>query len=463
MTVSTGRTQRQTARIAVIGSGISGLSAAWLLSKTCDVTLYESAGRLGGHAQTVNVRIDGSDVPIDTGFIVYNEVNYPNLVALFDHLDVPTTASDMSFAASMDGGRFEYSGTGLKGLLGQKKNALRPRFWHMLRDVMKFYRHAPALLARPDTEDLTLGDYLQREAYSSAFIHDHLMPMGAAIWSMTARDMANYPLHAFLRFFVNHGLLLLSGRPQWRTVEGGSREYVRRVAADFSGTVRLNARIASIRRNPASVTVTDTGGHSDTFDEVVIAAHADEALSMLSDADGEERDTLGAFSYTPNRAVLHSDPNLMPKTRAVWSSWNYLSARNGNEPKGNHANGNEALCVTYWMNRLQRLKTSRDLFVTLNPHRAPQAELVHGIYDYTHPLFDGRALAAQGRLWQLQGRNRTWFCGAYFGSGFHEDGLQSGLAVAEALAGNRRPWTVENESGRISIARPAPALREAAE
>jgi uncharacterized protein len=438
-------------RIAVVGSGISGLSAAWLLSRKCDVTLYEASPRLGGHAHTVSIDIEGRTVAVDTGFIVYNEINYPNLVALFRHLDVPTVASDMSFAASMDDGGFEYSGTGLRGLAGQKRNALRPRFWMMVRDIVRFYRQAPALLGNPDVASLTLGAYLRHADYSRSFIDDHLMPMGAAIWSTSVDDMNDYPLEAFLRFFVNHGLLLLSGRPQWRTVAGGSREYVGRLAADFRGTTRLNAAVSSIRRAANGVVVTDAGGHSDLYDDVVIAAHADEAMTMLTDATPEERKLLGSFRYTANRAVLHSDPKLMPKRRQVWSSWNYMS--------GLSTDRQRSLCVTYWMNRLQALDTPRPLFLTLNPHREPDEELVHGVYHYTHPRFDAEAIKAQQSLWQLQGRNRTWFCGAYFGSGFHEDGLQAGLAVAEALGGVRRPWTVENESGRIRL----DAFREAAE
>ncbi len=442
---------RRTGRVAVIGSGISGLSAAWLLSKSCDVVIYESSSRLGGHAHTVTVEMDGRTIPVDTGFIVYNETNYPNLVAMFDHLKVKTIASDMSFAASMDEGGFEYSGTGLSGLLGQKRNVLRPRFWMMFRDILKFYKQAPALLERRDTDGLSLGEYLRQANYSRPFIEDHLMPMGAAIWSTRADEMDRYPLQAFLRFFVNHGLLLLSGRPQWRTVRGGSGEYVSRIAAGFAGSVRLGVTVSSIRRAANGVVVTDDAGHSDTFDDVVIAAHADEALNMLVDADREEQATLGAFGYTPNRVVLHSDPSLMPKRRRVWSSWNYLGGRHN--PQGT------PLCVTYWMNRLQALDTPRPLLVTLNPLHEPQRDLVHGVYDYSHPRFDTAAVNAQRNLWQLQGRNRTWFCGAYFGSGFHEDGLQSGLAVAEALGGVRRPWQVENESGRIQIT----DFREAAE
>lgn len=428
-------------RIAVIGSGISGLSAAWLASQSNRVVLYEADGRLGGHSNTAIVPTAYGDIPVDTGFIVYNDKNYPNLVALFQHLNVPTIASDMSFAASIDDGRFEYSGTGLKGLLGQRLNIARPRFWRMLSDVLRFYREAESLLKRPELEGLTLGQYLDQENYSKAFIEDHLLPMGAAIWSMTTIDMRAYPLHAFVRFFVHHGLILLKGRPRWRTVLGGSREYVSRLIADFAGEIRLSTPVARIERMANGVIVTDKSGHADRFDDVIIATHANDALSMLGDADNLEREILGAFRYTDNVAVLHSDENLMPKRKAVWSSWNYIAGRET-------ADG-APLCVTYWMNLLQDLDRRQDLFVTLNAAREIREEKVIARYNYTHPLFDMSAMKAQKRIWDLQGRRNTFFCGAHFGSGFHEDGLQAGLAAAEAATGTRRPWQVEDESGRI--------------
>lgn len=432
-------------RIAVVGSGISGLSAAWLLSRSADVVLYEAEGRPGGHSNTVLAPSGDREIPVDTGFIVYNDRNYPNLVALFDHLSVPTLASSMSFSASIDGGAFEYSGSGLQGLLGQKSNLLRPRFWTMLSDILRFYKEAPALLERPELATVSLGDYLASSRYGASFIEDHLLPMGAAIWSTTASEMRLYPLHAFIRFFVNHGLLSLNDRPRWRTVSGGSREYVKRILADFSGELRFGQPVKTIRRDAFGVELTDAAGHADRFDDVVLATHADQSLKLLADADQAERETLGAFEYTRNLAVLHSDPRLMPKRRQVWSSWNYLS-----EPS---ATGNNALCVTYWMNHLQSLDPARPLFVTLNPCREIDPESIIQTFDYEHPLFDLKANAAQRRLWRLQGRRRTWFCGAYFGSGFHEDGLQAGLAVAETLGGIKRPWSVENESGRIAHVR----------
>lgn len=446
-------TRRTTARrrIAVIGSGISGLSAAWLLGKCADVVLYESESRAGGHANTVLAPHSVlGPVAVDTGFIVYNDRNYPNLVALLKHLDVPTEDSNMSFSASLRGGAFEYSGSGLAGLLGQNRNAINPRFWRMVADIMRFYRQAPALLERDDMKAVSLGAYLDANRYSQVFVEDHLLPMGAAIWSTTAEDMRAYPLHAFLRFFVSHGLVLLKGRPHWKTVSGGSREYVTRLLAAFSGEIRLNSAVSSVRRGASGVTVTDRAGHADRFDDAVIATHADQALAMLADADEEERRLLGAFDYTRNTAVLHSDARLMPKRRQVWASWNYIGER--------EQDGERPLCVTYWMNLLQNIDASHPLFVTLNPSRAVDPARVIGSFDYTHPLFDTKALDAQRRLWSLQGRRGTWFCGAHFGSGFHEDGLQSGLAVAEQLGGIRRPWSVENQSGRIFLDPPRDEL-----
>lgn len=428
-------------RVAVIGAGISGMSAAWLIGRSMDVVLYEAADRPGGHANTVSAPSRSGPIPVDTGFIVYNDRNYPNLVALFEHLRVPTQASDMSFAASLDGGAFEYSGSGIAGLLGQPGNVLRPRFWHMLSDTLRFYKEAPTALGREELAAKTLGEYLDEHSYSPAFVTDHLLPMGAAIWSTTARRMRDYPLHAFIRFFESHGLLALSDRPRWRTVTGGSREYVNRLLADFSGEIRLRTAVGEIRREMGSVSVTDWRGNRDTFTEVVIATHADRALAMLADPLGHERELLGAIGYTANTAVLHTDERLMPRRKKVWSSWNYIGERG--------RDGERALCVTYWMNRLQGIDPATPLFVTLNPHRDIPEERIIADVDYDHPLFDPAALAAQKELWRLQGRGGVWFCGAHFGSGFHEDGLQSGLSVAEAICGQRRPWSVDNESGRI--------------
>jgi uncharacterized protein len=438
-------------RIAVIGSGISGLSAAWLMSKGADVTLYEAERRLGGHSNTLTIEDAGRPIDVDSGFIVYNDRNYPNLVALFGHLQVATHASEMSFSASLEDGAFEYAGAGAIGFLRQGSNLISPRFWRLVRDIVRFYREAPAVLKRPELADLSLGDFLDRAGYSRALIEDHLLPMGAAIWSTTAKDMKSFPVHAFLRFFMSHGLLDLVDRPQWRTVTGGSKRYVERLAGAFRGKIRAGTPVSRIERLGTRVAVTDASGQVDHFTDVVLACHADQTLAMMADADDAERKLLGAFRYTDNRVVVHADPHLMPRRRSVWASWNYLSGKAGVE--------DGQLCVSYWMNRLQGIKSSRPIFVTLNPSRAVREDLVHTEITYTHPLFDAAALSAQKDVWALQGRRGTWFCGAYMGSGFHEDGLQAGLAVAEAVTGVRRPWQVADESGRLSL----PAQRVAAE
>lgn len=425
--------------IAVVGSGISGLSAAWLLSKRHRVTLFEASDRLGGHSNTVMA----AGVPVDTGFIVFNQSTYPNLTALLHHLDVPTRETIMSFAVSLDHGRLEYSGD-LRGLFAQRRNLVSPRFWSMLRDLVRFYKAAPRDL--PDMGQQGLGAYLDGLGCGPAFRDDHLYPMAAAIWSTPVKDIPHHPAAAFIRFFENHGLLQFRERPVWRTVVGGSREYVQRISAAFAESVRLSSPVKQVRRLADGVEL-DAGRGWERFDHVVIAAHADQALAMLADPDDSERALLGAFPYRRNEAVLHSDPALMPRRRKVWSAWNYAAERSSEHHQ---------LSVTYWMNRLQHLPAETDLFVTLNPLIEPDPALVHRREFYDHPVFDAAAGLAQPHLWSLQGRRRTWFCGAWFGAGFHEDGVQAGLAVAEQLGGLRRPWQVENESGRIHVTQPAP-------
>jgi predicted NAD/FAD-binding protein len=423
------------------------MAAAWLLSQCHSVTVYEQSERIGGHSNTVEATGPEGPIPVDTGFIVYNEVNYPNLVALFRHLEVPSTASQMSFSASIDDGALEYCSAGLTGLFAQARNLVRPRFWCMLTDIWRFYRTGGRLLDRPDGEDFSLGEYLDREQFSHAFVYDHLLPMGAAIWSTTVGDMRDHPAAAFVRFFRNHGLLQVSGRPCWRTVAGGSREYVRRLTACYADRIRIGSKVASVRRLRGGAVVVDAHGRASLFDHVVIAAHADEALAMLADPTPAEQELLGAFRYTRNRAVLHQDSALMPKRRRVWSSWNYLS-------RGNHDDRRQ-VCISYWMNALQGLDHRVPLFVTLNPYRDPHPAKTLRELDYSHPSYDHRAIGAQKRLWELQGVQGTWFCGSYFGAGFHEDGLQAGLAVAEALGGVRRPWDVPDASCRIHLPEPA--------
>lgn len=427
--------------IAVVGSGISGLSAAWLLSHKHDVTLYERETRPGGHSNTVDVAETAKTVAVDTGFIVYNTASYPNLIALFEHLGVRTAPTNMGFSVSLDGGHYEYSGSSLGGLIGHAGNVVRPDHWRMISDLLRFFREACLDLPALEASGQTLGDYLLARSYSEAFVVRHILPMAAAIWSTPSAEIMQFPAAAFVRFFDNHGLLKVSNRPQWRTVVGGSREYVTRILQSLEGKVRLGTPVQAISRGANGVTIRTASG-SDMFDACVVATHADEALALLDDADDEERRLLGAFQYTNNLAVLHTDRRLMPKRRRLWTSWNYLGAS---------AQADRTLAVSYWMNALQPLDTRQDYFVTLNPPAGLQPEKALASFAYTHPMFDQRAMTAQRGLWELQGRRNTWFCGSYFGYGFHEDGLQSGLAAAEHLGGVRRPWTVPNESGRIVL------------
>ena len=427
-------------KIAVIGSGVAGLSAAWLLSKTAEVTLYEKDARTGGHANTVMLR---GLPPVDTGFIVYNELNYPNLVALFERLGVETEATDMSFAVSLDGGKVEYGGRGLDPIIGRPSNLFRPRFLSMMGDLLRFYREAPGKLEEVEDTLITLGEFLDHHGYGEPFCEDHLLPQAAAIWSAPCEAIRDFPAAAFIRFFENHGLLKLAGRPLWRTVTGGSRQYVEKLLADYSGKVRLDCAVQRVTRTDAGVEVTDHSGETLSYDKVVIAAHADQALKMLADPTPDEIEVLGAFRYTRNTAVLHTDESLAPRRKRLWSAWNYVGEKTKDSAR--------ALCVTYWMNLLQNLETKQPLLLTLNPtHQIAPDKVLHSV-DYDHPLFDSAAIAAQKRLVELQGQGGVYYCGAYFGSGFHEDGLQAGLWAAEAAGARPRPWKRAGQNARLAL------------
>jgi len=415
-------------KIAVVGAGISGLSAAWLLRQTHEVTLFEIEARAGGHADTQLVRVDGRDVPVDMGFIVYNTHNYPHLTGLFDHLNVGTRPSDMTFGISMRDGALEYGGGDLGQLFAQRRNALRPRFWGMVRDILRFYREAPTLLTSDGEE--SLGDWLARRGYGSGFVQDHILPMGAAIWSASLESIRAFPARHFARFFHNHGLLNLSTRPSWRTVEGGSRRYVEAILTELGGCVRLGCGVTGVGRGDG-VTLHLADGRAERFDAAVLACHADQSLAMLEQPSALETELLGAIRCTDNRAVLHTDPALMPRRRGVWSAWNYLS-------KG-PADQAAPVSVTYWMNLLQGLVSPQPLLVTLNPHREPAAGSILAERSYRHPQFDAAAMRAQTRLPEIQGTDGLWFAGAWTGWGFHEDGIASAVRVAAAL-GVIPPW-----------------------
>tara|TARA_Y100000588_G_C14211558_1_gene906906 strand:- start:425 stop:1765 length:1341 start_codon:yes stop_codon:yes gene_type:complete len=426
--------------IAIVGTGISGLAAAWLLNQKHNVTIFEKNEYIGGHSHTVCAHDGTNKLSIDTGFIVYNEANYPNLTALFKHLNVPTTESSMSFAASLEDGSFEYSGTDLNSLLGQRANLFRPRFWRMIAGIARFYSDAPRFFENESNLSLTLSQFLEKRNYDPSFVRDHLLPMGAAIWSTTTQEISEYPASSFIRFFQSHGLLNLTNRPKWRTVLGGSAEYVRRMTDTFFDKIFLD-HVLSIHRTDSGVKLITSKGENYRFDHVVLATHADEALALLVDPCDFEVKVLSPWRYTKNEVVLHNEPSLMPKERRTWSSWNFVSTRHQEQ----------GLCVTYWMNKLQRLNTTKQFFITLNPFLNISPDKIVSRHEYTHPYFNEDTLKTQKNLWAIQGIKRTWYCGSYFGFGFHEDGLQSALAVAEQLGEVRRPWTVVGENNRLTI------------
>jgi len=427
-------------RIAIIGSGIAGLSAAWLLSKNHDVTIFESDDRLGGHTNTINVDTAEGTCAVDTGFIVYNPPNYPNLVALFEHLNVPVKPAKMGFSTSLGSAAYEYSGSGLTGFFGQPKNVFNFSHWCLLKDLLRFFNSAGDRI-QDLNDDISMGEFLAQGKYSKSFIHNHLLPMAAAIWSSPTTDMLDYPAKAFIRFFDNHGLLKLINRSPWMTVDGGAKTYVDRLCADGSFSVELGQRVTSIRRGLDMVAI-ETSTSRAIFDDVVLAVHADQAVSVINEPSARERELLGAFSYADNLAVVHSDIQFMPRRENIWSSWNYIERSDSKK---------NVPLVSYWMNCLQSLPIKRNIFVTLNPDAPVRPDHHIAKFQYQHPMFDARALAAQKQLWELQGNGNIWFCGSYFGAGFHEDALQSGLAVAEELGGVLRPWKLKASSSNNRI------------
>jgi hypothetical protein len=431
-------------RIAIIGGGISGLGAAWALRETHEITLFEREPRLGGHANTIDIADGERSLSVDTGFVVFNERNYPNFTALLAHLGVASNGSDMSFSVSDPRG-FEWSSGGLAGMFAWKRNLARPAFLAMLTDILRFNSAARVDVERGALTGETLEDYIARLRLSPQFLQNYLLPMGAAIWSTPEREMLAYPAASFLKFFDNHRLLHTSGRIPWRTVAGGSQTYVQALRAALGPRVRLGEPALEVARDDGHVRVRSKTGVQE-FDQIIFACHSDQALALLSDGDSAERNALAAIAYASNTAYLHGDARLMPRRRAAWASWNYL--RCGNAPG--------RVCVSYWMNRLQRLDTARQIFVTLNPATPPAESATYARFTYDHPQFNRAALAAQETIHALQGARRTWFAGAWLGHGFHEDGLRAGLIVAQKL-GARLPWRLGGARSRAPAIVGAPA------
>ncbi len=413
-------------RVAIIGSGIAGLGCAWLLRQQgCEVSLFEANDYLGGHTHTVDVLLDGVNAPVDTGFLVYNDRTYPKLIALFNELGITAAPSTMSFSVRNDSAGIEWAGTDIGSLFAQPGNALRPKFWRMLSDLLRFNRETTAMHLGDRPYDVTVGEFLEAGDYSTPFREWYLMPIAAAIWSVPEREVLDFPLPTFIRFCHSHGLLQISGRPQWRTVVGGARTYVHRIAAGLSD-VRLSTPVRRVRRRRDSVDVSTDAVHGERFDQVVLACHSEQALALLADASGEERHLLQSIRYQANRVLLHTDTRLMPKRRRAWAAWNYLAPTD--------IGAGKPVAVSYWLNRLQPLPFQTPLMVTLNPPFEPRSETQIAEFEYSHPMVKGVAKTAQQRLAHLQGEQRTWYAGAWMGHGFHEDGLASAHIVAEGIA-----------------------------
>ncbi len=404
-------------RIAVIGSGISGMVAAHHLSREHEVTVYEAGRYIGGHTHTVDIEHEGKAFAIDTGFIVFNDWTYPNFIELMDELEVPWQNSQMSFSVRCEKTGLEYNGTSLNSLFAQRRNAVRPSFLRMVADILKFNRRAPLLLA-DSSDTLSLGEYLTREGYSRYFVQHYIIPMGAAIWSSRPADMLTFPARFFVEFFSNHGFLNIDERPTWRVIRGGSREYIARLTARYAKRIHLNTPVESVQRNAQKVVVRLANGTTEPFDQVFMACHSDQALELLADPSAQEREILGAIPYQANEAVLHTDVRLMPSTPLAWAAWNYHLP----------VASTERVTVTYNMNILQSLRAPVQFLLSLNRSADIDPRQVLGTYVYHHPIYTTAAVAAQKRRHEINGVQRTYYCGAYWGFGFHEDGVKSAIA-----------------------------------
>lgn len=411
------------AKVAIVGAGISGLASAYFLARRYDVTLFEAAAYPGGHTNTVDVTLDGVTHPVDTGFLVFNDRTYPNLISLFQELGVDTYPSDMSFAVSLDEGRLEWAGSDLNTVFAQRRNLVSPSFIGMLRDIARFNRSAKRNLDIAQDRGHSLGQLLAEGGYGASFQDNYLLPMASAIWSSAAADILNFPATTFLRFCANHGLLQVRDRPQWRTVVGGGREYVRRMVEQIAD-LRLNTPVLNVTRNDAGA-ILQTSRGQERFDAVVMATHAPQTLNMLADASEHERAILAAVRYQKNIAMVHTDRKLLPRRSRVWSAWNYMGVL--------AADGNRPVCVSYLLNQLQALPFIKPVVITLNPITMPASETRLASFEYEHPILDMQAIEAQGQLASLQGARSTWHAGAWTGYGFHEDGLKSALRIARSF------------------------------
>ena len=406
-------------KIGVIGSGVSGLVSALTLQEKFEVSLFEKNSKLGGHSNTVTIEQENKKYSVETGFIVLNDKNYPIFTSLLKHLNIGVNNSSMSFSVSVDKGQFEYSSSYI-GLLGQTKNIIDPKYWGMLRDINYFYNNAlKDVKDCPDNE--TLGQFLKRFNYSNKFIDYHLVPMTASIWSCPTKSILNFPIKSLLVFFENHKLLNIYNRPKWSTVNKGSREYVKKIQSLLKGKIYTNTKVNKISKSKEGIRVHYQDGIK-TFDKVILACHADQSSEILIEDFSEEANLLKDFKYQKNTSILHSDINFMPKRKSVWSSWNYITET------GNSGN----LSITYWMNELQGINSSKPILLSLNPKILPNPDLIYGQYSYSHPILDNNAINIQKKLSSIQGKNNLWFCGAWTGFGFHEDGVKSAVEIANS-------------------------------
>ena len=412
-------------KIAIIGSGISGLSASLILSQEHEITLFETDKRFGGHANTVDVIDNQKSIPVDTGFIVYNELNYPNLVGFFKWLNVPTISSDMSFGVSARDGELEYSGS-IKGLFAQKRNIFNKKFLIILKDIFVFFIFGYKYAFQVNEKE-SLKEYIVRCKFSDEFVNDHLIPMSSAIWSCPEKEILNFPAKSLLSFFKNHQLINFIIRPKWRTVEGGSKEYIKKIIKKLKSKANnkllLNTKIKYITSNKKEVIINYNDNKIDTFDKVVMATHPDQTLKLIKNLDELTYKLLNKFKYQKNIVYLHSDLSLMPNNKKVWSSWNYLSNNEKNQKSS----------VSYWMNILQKLPTKKQIFVSLNPFKIPKKSLIHKIISYEHPIFNNETNDAQKEIDSIQGINNIYHTGAWTGYGFHEDGIKSSVNVAKYM------------------------------